>query len=51
MALILAISGGGLLPRELVLSNADGLGAVSTLAKPFELSTLVQAVERALVSR
>ena len=45
---IIAISGGGLMPKELLLSNAAALGAVEVVSKPFEISQLVGAVDRAL---
>ncbi|MDX1493191.1 MAG: response regulator [Longimicrobiales bacterium] len=47
---VVAISGGGYMPRELLLANADLLGAVETIAKPFEASDLLDAVRRALAS-
>ena len=45
---IIAVSGGGMLPKESLLSDADALGAVSSLAKPFEMTDLVAAVDAAL---
>ncbi len=45
---VIAISGGGRVPKELLLSSASLLGAVRTLAKPFELDELRLAVEAAL---
>ncbi len=45
---VIAMSGGGLYPRELLLDSAQMLGAVSTLPKPFELEDLRRAVEAAL---
>lgn len=45
---IIAISGGGLMPKELLLSNAAALGAVEVVSKPFEISQLIGAVDRAL---
>ena len=45
---IIAISGGGLMPKELLLSNAAALGAVEVVSKPFEIAQLVGAVDRAL---
>lgn len=47
---VIAISGGGLFPKELLLDNADLLGAVESLEKPFELEDLRGAVERGLAS-
>lgn len=48
---VIAISGGGLMPKELLLSSAGILGAVQTLAKPFELAELREALERAVTGR
>lgn len=48
---VVAISGGGRMPKELLLKSAGALGAVTTLAKPFALSELRSAVEEALASR
>ena len=45
---IIAMSGGGLVSRELLLASADLLGAVRTLPKPFELTELRDAVTVAL---
>ena len=45
---VIAISGGGLLPRALLLDNARALGAATTLAKPIDLADLRQAVEESL---
>ena len=45
---VIAISGGGRMPRELLLQNADVLGAVESLPKPFEIAEVLGAVERAL---
>jgi DNA-binding NtrC family response regulator len=45
---IIAISGGGRLPKDLLLTSADMLGAVTTLAKPFDVPDMIAAVERAL---
>jgi CheY-like chemotaxis protein len=45
---VIAMSGGGLFAKELLLENAEMLGAVSTLAKPFELEELRDAVQAAL---
>lgn len=47
---IIAISGGGLLPKELLLDNASALGALISLAKPLDLADLADAVERALAT-
>jgi len=45
---IIAISGGGLFPPDLLLANAELLGVVESLVKPFEASELLGAVSRAL---
>lgn len=48
---VIAISGGGKVPSDILLSNADLLGAVITLPKPFGLTEMRDAVERALAPR
>lgn len=48
---VIAISGGGRLPKELLLSSASLLGAVTSLPKPFGIQDLRDAVEAALASR
>lgn len=45
---IIAISGGGMLPKELLLDNAAVLGALTTLPKPLDLEALQDAVAAAL---
>ncbi|MHB1193627.1 MAG: response regulator [Longimicrobiales bacterium] len=45
---VVAISGGGLVPKSLLLGNASVLGAVETIEKPFELATLLRIMERLL---
>lgn len=45
---IIALSGGGLLPPELLLDSAGALGAVTTLRKPVGLRELERAVAGAL---
>jgi hypothetical protein len=45
---VIVMSGGGIYPKELLLGSARALGAVSTLAKPFELDQLRRAVDTAL---
>jgi DNA-binding response OmpR family regulator len=45
---VIAMSGGGLFATELLLANAEMLGAVRTLAKPFDLDDLGAAVREAL---
>jgi len=44
----IAMSGGGTFDKSLLLGSAELLGAVETLAKPFELDDLRAAVERVL---
>ncbi len=45
---VIAISGGGRVPKGSLLEDAGALGAVSTLPKPFELAELRRAVDLAL---
>lgn len=45
---VIAVSGGGRMPKELLLASAGMLGAVTTLPKPFELAQLRDAVDGAL---
>ena len=45
---IIAMSGGGRMPKEILLSSAGLLGAVGTLEKPFLMAELMSAVEGAL---
>lgn len=45
---IIAVSGGGMLPKDLLLANASVLGAVATLQKPVELAALGEALASAL---
>jgi DNA-binding NtrC family response regulator len=45
---VIAISGGGYLDKNLLLSSAAMLGALLTLEKPFALEELRDAVENAL---
>jgi DNA-binding response OmpR family regulator len=45
---VIAMSGGGLVHKQLLLDTARMLGAVHTLAKPFELEDLRKAVDAAL---
>ena len=47
---VIAISGGGLVPKESLLADARTLGVVTTLEKPVELATLQAAVARALAT-
>ena len=48
---VIAISGGGMIPNELLLESAGLLGAVATLQKPFKLEQLRQAIDAALRPR
>ena len=45
---VVAISGGGLLPKEWLLYDADDLGAIESIPKPFDLDALQRVVERVL---
>lgn len=45
---IITMSGGGLLPKQLLLRNADALGAAVSIEKPFELQDLLAIVGRML---
>lgn len=45
---VVAMSGGGLLPKELLLDNASVLGAVATIRKPFTPDELRAVVEEFL---
>ena len=45
---VIAISGGGRVPKAFLLGNASILGAVETIEKPFELAALLAAMERLL---
>lgn len=47
---IIAVSGGGMLPKELLLENAAVLGAVTTLTKPVGMEELEGAVNHALAA-
>jgi CheY-like chemotaxis protein len=49
-AKVLAMSGGGLLPRDQALSDASLLGADQILQKPFSREELLAAVDRTLMS-
>jgi len=48
---VIAISGGGLLPKESLLEDAGALGVVATLTKPLDISTLQAAVSAALARK
>jgi putative two-component system response regulator len=41
---VLAMSGGGLIPKDVLLDNAELLGALDVIEKPFELSAFVRRV-------
>ena len=45
---VIAISGGGLIAKDILLSNAAALGAFEVVSKPFGMGQLIGAVERAL---
>jgi DNA-binding NtrC family response regulator len=45
---VIAMSGGGRMPKDTLLMSAELLGAVTTLAKPFELAHLSEMVEAAI---
>jgi CheY-like chemotaxis protein len=47
---VIAVSGGGLMPKELLLANAEMLGAVTTLTKPLGIPELEAAVNQALAA-
>ena len=47
-AQIVAISGGGMLPKEHLLEDAGLLGAAATLAKPFEAEDLRRVLHELL---
>ncbi len=43
---VIAISGGGLIAKEFLLSNAAALGAFEVVSKPFAMGQLLGAVDR-----
>lgn len=45
---VIAVSGGGRMPKEVLLSSAGILGAVKTLGKPFDLAEFRKLVEDTL---
>ena len=45
---VVAMSGGGMVDKSSLLEDADILGAVHTLAKPFEIDELIERVEALL---
>lgn len=45
---VLIMSGGGMLDKEVLLENAEALGAHETLAKPFEIVEVEATIERLL---
>ena len=48
---VIAISGGGLFPKEELLTDARLLGAVDVVEKPFDIDTLLRRIESALDER
>ncbi len=48
---VIAMSGGGQAARGAYLDMARAFGAIGTLTKPFDRTTLLRAVEHALVPR
>lgn len=48
---IVAISGGGLFSKQMLLASASTLGADEVISKPFDLQEIVASLERALGSR
>ena len=48
---VIAMSGGGLLPKEMLLDQAGLLGATRSITQPFDLLDLLEIVGRALESR
>lgn len=47
---VIAMSGGGMLAKELLLADADALGAVLTLEKPISVADLASAVDHAMAA-
>lgn len=45
---VIAVSGGGRLPKELMLDTASALGVVYTVEKPFDLEHFLAVVDQAL---
>ena len=45
---VIAMSGGGLVDKRVLLSDADAFGAVSTIEKPFDLAEMRSAIDDAL---
>lgn len=45
---VIAMSGGGRIDKQILLASADLLGAVVTIAKPFELEDLRRTVDAVL---
>ncbi|MDT8339873.1 MAG: response regulator [Longimicrobiales bacterium] len=45
---VIAMSGGGRVPKTSLLQDADMLGAVEVIAKPFEMQSLLDAILRNL---
>ena len=47
-ARVIVMSGGGWARTEAILSDAEKLGAIGTISKPFTIEEVVEAVRRAL---
>ena len=45
---VVAVSGGGVIPGEVLLGSAKSLGAVATVEKPFDLEELRRVIDQAL---
>jgi CheY-like chemotaxis protein len=45
---IVAISGGGVFSKQMLLASANALGADEVVSKPFDLQEIVAAIRRAL---
>ena len=48
---VIAISGGGIFPKDELLTDARLLGAVDVVEKPFDIDTLLRRIESALDER
>lgn len=45
---VIVISGGGVIPKRVLLKNANMLGATFTIAKPFTMDEILEVVSEAL---